>query len=455
MAKPKTQFACSECGGISPKWQGQCPHCSAWNTLQEAAAELRAISPRFEALAGVTGKIVSLGNVEISELPRTSTGNSEFDRVLGGGLVPGGVALIGGDPGIGKSTLLLQVAATLANSMKVLYVTGEESAAQVAMRAQRLKVPAAQLRLLPEIRYETIAAAIETESPSLVVIDSIQTLFTDALSAAPGSVSQVRECAALLTRQAKTRGCSVLIVGHVTKDGSIAGPRVLEHIVDTVLYFEGDTHSNFRILRAIKNRFGAANEIGVLAMTDTGLREVSNPSALFLPRHAAPVPGNAVVATIEGTRPLLLEVQALVDSAQGGSARRTTQGFESNRLVMLLAVIHRHLGVQIGGQDVFVNVVGGMKITDPGADAAIALAVISSFTNRALHAKSVVIGEIGLGGEIRPVQRGQDRVREAIKLGYETIVVPKANVPKDASANATIIPVTRLEEIYAWARDSA
>jgi DNA repair protein RadA/Sms len=453
MAKPKTNFVCSECGGVSPKWQGQCPHCSAWNSLLETAAELKPASARFEALAGGTGKIVSLGNVELADVPRTSTGNSEFDRVLGGGLVPGGVALIGGDPGIGKSTLLLQVAAALSNSMKVLYVTGEESAAQVAMRAQRLKVPAAHLRLLPEIRYETISASIDVESPAVVVIDSIQTLFTDALSAAPGSVSQVRECAALLTRLAKTRGISILIVGHVTKDGSIAGPRVLEHIVDTVLYFEGDTHSNFRILRAIKNRFGAANEIGVLAMTDSGLKEVSNPSALFLPRHAAPVPGNAVVATIEGTRPLLLEVQALVDATQGGSPRRTTQGFESNRLVMLLAVIHRHLGVQIGGQDVFVNVVGGMKITDPGADAAISMAVISSFTNRPLPSKAVVIGEIGLGGEIRPVQRGQDRVREAIKLGYETIIVPKANVPKDTGKEADVIPVTRLDEIYEWARN--
>ncbi len=455
MAKPKSEYVCTECGGVSPKWQGQCPHCSAWNTLSESAKAVAGATPRFEALSGGTGKVVDLAAVEVSELPRTSTGNTEFDRALGGGLVPGGVALIGGDPGIGKSTLLLQVAAAVSHKMKVLYVTGEESAAQVAMRAQRLKVPAAQIRLFPEIRYESIVAAIDAEMPAVVIVDSIQTTYTDTLTAAPGSVSQVRECAAMLTRVAKTRGISVLIVGHVTKDGAIAGPRVLEHIVDTVLYFEGDTHSNFRLLRAVKNRFGAANELGVLAMTDTGLKEVSNPSALFLPRHANPVPGNAIVATIEGTRPLLLEVQALVDSGgQGGAPRRTTQGFESNRLAMLLAVMHRHLGLQIGGQDVFVNVVGGMKITDPGADVAISMAIISSFKNKALPDKTVFLGEIGLGGEIRPIQRGVDRVKEAAKLGFTAIVVPKANAPKGVIEGVRVVPVLRLSDVLDWVQEN-
>ncbi len=454
MAKAKSQFVCNACGGVSPKWQGQCPHCGEWNTLVESAAP-GASTPRFEGLAGGAGRVVDLAAVEIAELPRISTGNLEFDRALGGGLVPGGVALIGGDPGIGKSTLLLQVAAAVSRNFKVLYVTGEESAAQVAMRAQRLKVPSAQIRLLPEIRYESISAAIDAESPTVVVVDSIQTIYTDTLTAAPGSVSQVRECAAMLTRIAKTKGICVLIVGHVTKDGSIAGPRVLEHIVDTVLYFEGDAHSNFRLLRAIKNRFGAANELGVFAMTDSGLKEVANPSALFLPRNTHTVPGNAVLATIEGTRPLLLEVQALVDSSAGGGGRRTTQGFDSNRLAMLLAVLHRHLGLQSGGQDVFVNVVGGMKITDPGADLAVALAIRSSNKNKALPIKSVYLGEIGLGGEIRPVQRGADRAREAAKLGFNAVILPRANATKLTLGDTEIIAVDHIDDAARWVDGAA
>jgi DNA repair protein RadA/Sms len=395
--------------------------------------------------------VVDLSSVEVSELPRTSTGNTEVDRALGGGLVPGGVVLVGGDPGIGKSTLLLQVACSVSHAMPVLYVTGEESAAQVAMRARRLNVPTAQLRLLPEIRLESVLAAIERENPAFVIIDSIQTLYTDTLTAAPGSVSQVRECAAMLTRTAKTKGICVVIVGHVTKDGTIAGPRVLEHIVDTVLQFEGDSHSSFRLLRAIKNRFGAANELGVLAMTDTGLKEVSNPSALFLPRNSVGVAGNAVVATIEGTRPLLLEVQALVDSNAGGGGRRTTQGFDTTRLAMLLAVLHRHAGAQLSGCDVFLNIVGGMKITDPGADLAVAMAVLSSLKNKCLPDKSVFLGEVGLGGEIRPVQRGADRAREAAKLGFSKVVLPRANATRLTLSGTEVVPIDRLDDAYAWA----
>jgi DNA repair protein RadA/Sms len=450
VAKLKSQYVCSECGGVSPKWQGQCPHCGAWNTLQETAGDRPGAAPRFEALAGGEGRVVDLSAVEIAELPRTSTANTEFDRALGGGLVPGGVVLVGGDPGIGKSTLLLQVAASVSLTLPVLYVTGEESAAQVAMRAKRLNVATAHLRLLPEIRLESVLASIERESPALVVIDSIQTLYTDALTAAPGSVSQVRECSAMLTRTAKTKAISIVIVGHVTKDGTIAGPRVLEHIVDTVLQFEGDTHSSFRMLRAIKNRFGAANELGVLAMTDTGLREVPNPSALFLPRNSKAVPGNAVVATIEGTRPLLLEVQALVDTSPGGGGRRTTQGFDSTRLAMLLAVLHRYTGAHIAGSDVFLNIVGGMKITDPGADLAVALAVLSSFKNRELPSKSIFLGEIGLSGEIRPVQRGLDRAKEAAKLGYESVVLPSANASKSFKDKAKLVSVDRLDAAVEW-----
>jgi DNA repair protein RadA/Sms len=423
--------------------------------LQESVLERAQPTGRFEALAGGEGRVVDLASVEISELPRTTTGNAEVDRALGGGLVPGGVVLVGGDPGIGKSTLLLQVASAVSHALPVLYVTGEESAAQVAMRAKRLNVPTAQLRLLPEIRLESVLAAVERESPALVIVDSIQTMYTDTLTAAPGSVSQVRECAAMLTRTAKTRGIGVVIVGHVTKDGTIAGPRVLEHIVDTVLQFEGDAHSSFRMLRAIKNRFGAANELGVLAMTDSGLREVSNPSALFLPRNSIDVAGNAIVATIEGTRPLLLEVQALVDSNPGGGGRRTTLGFDSTRLIMLLAILHRHTGALLSGSDVFLNVVGGMKINDPGADLTVAMAVLSSLKNRALPHKSVFLGELGLGGEVRPVQRGQDRAREAAKLGFTSVVLPKANATKIHITGADVIAIDRLESALEWAFSEA
>ncbi|MEN9560067.1 MAG: RadA, partial [Pseudomonadota bacterium] len=410
--------------------------------------------PRFQTLAGNSvASVVKLAQVKAEALPRTPTGNTEFDRVLGGGLVDGAVILLGGDPGIGKSTLLLQVTGTLSASHLVLYVTGEESPAQVAMRAQRLHVPSEGIQLMAEIRLETILAVIEQLAPSVLVIDSIQTLYTDNLSSAPGSVSQVRECAAALTRAAKTRGMAVILVGHVTKEGTIAGPRVLEHIVDTVLYFEGDTHSNFRLIRAIKNRFGAANELGVFAMTETGLREVSNPSALFLPKHLEPVPGTAILATIEGSRPLLLEVQALVDQAVGGVPRRTAIGVDGPRIAMLLAVLSRHCGIISLGQDVYVNVVGGMRVDEPGSDLASALAIYSSLRNKPLPKGTAMMGEVGLGGEIRPVQRGQDRIREAAKLGFERILAPVQNINKGMKFDIEVVPVPRLSDAVAWVQE--
>src|SRR5688500_18363499 len=398
MAKAKAVYACTECGGQAPKWQGQCPHCGAWNTLVESIATPAA--KRFETVAGARSSVRTLASVETNESVRIPTGQSEFDRVLGGGLVPGGVVLIGGDPGIGKSTLLLQACAALGAAHRTLYVTGEESVEQIALRAQRLGLVNAPVELLAEVQLEAIVAAIGSTQPEIVVIDSIQTLYTEALTSAPGSVSQVRECAAQLTRLAKQRGVVVVFVGHVTKEGAIAGPRVLEHIVDTVLYFEGDPHSSFRLVRAIKNRFGAANELGVFGMTERGLRGVANPSALFLSQHGEPVAGSAIVATVEGSRPLLVEVQALVDPVQGGNPRRLAVGLDTQRLALLLAVLHRHGGVDVGGYDVFVNAVGGVRIGEPAADLAVLLAVNSSLRNKPLPLKSLVFGEIGLAGEI-------------------------------------------------------
>src|SRR5689334_24691954 len=392
MAKPKTQYACTECGGNSPKWQGQCPHCGAWNTLVETIA---APAPaRFASVAGTRSSITPLARVTPRATTRIATGLEEFDRVLGNGLVPGGVILLGGDPGIGKSTLLLQAGAALGAMHRTLYVTGEESAEQIALRAQRLGLVNAPIELLAEVQLEAIIAAINATAPEIVVIDSIQTTYTEALASAPGSVAQVRECAAQLTRLAKQRGIVVLFVGHVTKEGAIAGPRVLEHIVDTVLYFEGDPHSSFRLVRAIKNRFGAANELGVFAMTERGLRGVSNPSALFLSQHAEDVAGSSVVVTLEGSRPLLVEVQALVDPVQGGMVRRLAVGLDPQRLALLLAVLHRHGGVETSGFDVFVNAVGGVRIAEPAADLAVTLAVYSSLKNKPLPKKALIFGEI-------------------------------------------------------------
>ena len=451
MAKTRTLFTCTECGGQAPKWQGQCPQCGAWNTLVETLATPAAA--RFENVAGTRSSVTPLASVMPRASSRIATGLEEFDRVLGDGLVPGGVILLGGDPGIGKSTLLLQAGAALGAAHRTLYVTGEESAEQIALRARRLGLVNAPIELLAEVQLEAIVAAIDATAPEVVVIDSIQTIYTEALTSAPGSVAQVRECAAQLTRLAKQRGVVVLFVGHVTKEGAIAGPRVLEHIVDTVLYFEGDPHSSFRLVRAIKNRFGAANELGVFAMTERGLRGVSNPSALFLSQHAEGVPGSAVVATLEGSRPLLVEVQALVDPVSGGMARRLAVGLDAQRLALLLAVLHRHGGVDTSGFDVFVNAVGGVRILEPAADLAVMLAVCSSLKNKALPVKSLIFGEVGLAGEVRPVQRGQERIREASKLGFETVVISNLNKPRQATEKIKIIGVDRVDEAIAWLRD--
>jgi DNA repair protein RadA/Sms len=443
MAKPKTIYTCTECGGESLKWQGQCPHCGLWNSLVESVAEKA--PARYQGLAQ-TSKVARLSEVTAEEAPRRSTGVSELDRVLGGGLVHGAVVLLGGDPGIGNSTLLLQALATMARECKALYVSGEESAQQVALRTRRLGLAATELEMLAEIQLERILSTLEARRPDVAVIDSIQTVYSEALQSAPGSVAQVRECAAQLTRFAKSSGTALLLVGHVTKEGALAGPRVLEHMVDCVLYFEGDTHSSFRLVRAIKNRFGAVNELGVFAMTDKGLRGVSNPSALFLSQHGTEVSGSCVMVTQEGTRPLLVEIQALVDEAHAPNPRRLSVGLEQNRLAMLLAVLHRHAGIAAFDQDVFVNAVGGVKIDEPAADLPVLLAIVSSLRGKPLPAKLVAFGEIGLAGEVRPVQRGQERLKEAAKLGFTRAIVPRANMPKTPIEGIEVTAVERVEE---------
>ena len=477
MAKDKTQFTCSECGGTSPKWLGKCPHCNAWNTLIESVAESTAPAKnRFASLAK-TAVVTTLADIDATDVQRTPTGHDELDRVLGGGIVEGGVVLIGGDPGIGKSTLLLQALDSLQRAgmsdagppqgakapsggrgphavdtrgalSGTLYVTGEESGAQVALRSRRLGLEGSQVSVLAEIQLEKILATLDHVRPAIAVIDSIQTVYSEQLTSAPGSVAQVRECAAHLTRAAKASGTAIVLVGHVTKEGALAGPRVLEHMVDTVLYFEGDTHSSFRLIRAIKNRFGAVNEIGVFAMTEKGLKGVSNPSAIFLSQHSEPVPGSCVMVTLEGTRPMLVEIQALVDSG-GPSPRRLSVGLDRDRLAMLLAVLHRHAGVACMDQDVFVNAVGGVRISEPAADLAVMLAITSSLRGKALPKGFIAFGEVGLAGEVRPAPRGQERLKEAAKLGFSVAVVPKANTPKKndkAFEGLTIHPVERIEE---------
>ncbi len=447
MAKEKSIYTCSDCGGISPKWLGKCPSCGAWNTLIEGVAEAPGAggkNNRYQALAK-SQPVATLSEIEATDFERTPTGQDELDRVLGGGIVAGGVVLIGGDPGIGKSTLLLQAVEDLSQKLPVLYVTGEESGAQIAMRSRRLGLSGNKVRVLAEISLEKILATLEAETPAFCVIDSIQTLYSEHLSSAPGSVAQVRECAAQLTRTAKASGCAMVLVGHVTKEGSLAGPRVLEHIVDTVLYFEGDTHSSFRLVRAIKNRFGAVNEIGVFAMTEKGLKGVANPSAIFLSTHGEPVPGSCVLVTLEGTRPLLVELQALVDGG-GPSPRRLSVGLDRDRLAMLLAVLHRHAGVATQDQDVFINAVGGVRINEPAADLAVLLAIQSSLRGRPLPKGFIAFGEVGLAGEVRPAPRGQERLKEAAKLGFSVAVVPKANAPKKPIEGLTVHAVERIEE---------
>jgi len=448
MAKSTSLYVCAQCGGQTSKWQGQCPHCLAWNTLSESVQEPK--GRRFQSLAA-SGEVVRLNAVQAREIARLETGLAEFDRVLGGGLVGGGVVLIGGDPGIGKSTLLLQALADISSRAKTLYVSGEESADQIALRAQRLGLNA-DIPLLTEIRLEAILGTLQAEKPQVAVIDSIQTVYTEQLQSAPGSVAQVRECAQELTRHAKQAGITILLVGHVTKEGTLAGPRVLEHIVDTVLYFEGDTGSSFRLIRAFKNRFGAVNELGVFAMTDKGLKGVANPSALFLTRDEREAPGSCVVVAQEGTRPLLVEIQALLDAAHGGNPRRLTVGLDGNRLAMLLAVLHRHGGIPCYDQDVFVNAVGGVKITEPAADLAVALAVVSSLRTKPIPHKWAVFGEVGLAGEIRPVQRGQERLKEAAKLGFTQAVCPKANLPKGKIVGMEVKGVASLVEALEFFR---
>lgn len=456
MAKAKTNYTCTECGGISNKWAGQCPACGLWNTLVETIVETASVNRFSQQHAGLaqTAPVLTLADIDAIDVPRFDTGIDEFDRVLGGGLVPGGVVLIGGDPGIGKSTLLLQALANLSRRKKVLYVSGEESGAQIALRAKRLAVDARDLLMQAEIQLEKILATLAKHKPDVAVIDSIQTVYSDALSSAPGSVAQVRECAAQLTRTAKQSGITIIMVGHVTKEGALAGPRVLEHIVDTVLYFEGDTHSSFRLVRAFKNRFGAVNELGVFAMTEKGLKGVSNPSALFLSQHDNQVPGSCVMVTQEGTRPLLVEIQALVDTSHQPNARRLSVGLDQNRLALLLAVLHRHAGVAAFDQDVFINAVGGVKITEPAADLAVLLAIHSSMRNKPLPRGLVVFGEVGLAGEIRPAPRGQERLREAAKLGFSIAMIPKANAPKGTIEGLTIIPVERIDEALTKIRDA-
>ena len=455
MAKVKTNYTCTECGGVSNKWAGQCPACGQWNTLVETLVEAAGgnrYSNQPQGLAQ-TAPVLSLVDIEAIDVPRFGTGIEEFDRVLGGGLVPGGVVLIGGDPGIGKSTLLLQALANISRLKQVLYVSGEESGSQIALRAKRLAVDAKDLKLQAEIQLEKILGTLAEHKPDVAVIDSIQTVYSDALSSAPGSVAQVRECAAQLTRFAKTSDTTIIMVGHVTKEGALAGPRVLEHIVDTVLYFEGDTHSSFRLVRAFKNRFGAVNELGVFAMTEKGLKGVSNPSALFLSQHDRQVPGSCVMVTQEGTRPLLVEIQALVDSSHVPNARRLSVGLEQNRLAMLLAVLHRHAGIAAFDQDVFINAVGGVKITEPAADLAVLLAINSSMRNKPLPRGLVVFGEVGLAGEIRPAPRGQERLREAAKLGFSIALIPKANAPKQEIEGLKVVAVERIDEALQKIRD--
>jgi len=450
VAKIRTAYVCAECGASALQWFGACPSCGAAGTLSETIAE-KPGARRYAGMAQASAPR-ALAEVEAKELARLPTGNAELDRVLGGGLVAGQVVLIGGDPGIGKSTLLLQALVGM-QPVQTLYVSGEESADQIALRARRLGLLArgadpagTSVSLLAEIQLERIIATLDAHRPRVAVIDSIQTVYAEMLQSAPGSVAQVRECAAQLTRHAKASGTAIFLIGHVTKEGAIAGPRVLEHIVDTVLYFEGDAHSSYRLIRAIKNRFGAVNELGVFAMTDKGLRTVSNPSALFLSHHSQEVPGSCVLATLEGTRPLLVEIQALVDSTHALNPRRLSVGLEQNRLAMLLAVLHRHAAIATYEQDVFVNAVGGVRIGEPAADLAVTLAVVSSLTNRPIPGKLAIFGEVGLAGEVRPAPRGQERLKEAAKLGFQRAIVPRANQPKAKIAGLEVLAVERIEQ---------
>lgn len=454
MAKRKTAYVCNDCGSDYSNWQGQCKDCGAWNTLTEISLSATASKkaggrggPQFQSYDGAgSTRLQTLDEIDLDLLPRLATGTGEFDRVLGGGLVHGSAILIGGNPGAGKSTLLLQTLCQLAQQHSALYVTGEESLQQVAMRAQRLGLPTDKLKLLSETSIENICAQAQELKPKILVVDSIQVVHSDDVSSAPGSVSQVRECAAYLIRYAKQTGTILFLVGHVTKDGSLAGPKVLEHMIDCSILLEGSEDSRFRTLRGQKNRFGAVNELGVFAMTERGLKEVKNPSAIFLSRDSEPASGSVVMVVWEGTRPLLVEIQSLVDDSQLGNPRRVAVGLEQNRLAMLLAVLHRHGGLQVGDQDVFVNVVGGVKVLETSADLALLLAIVSSFRDQPLPQDLVVFGEVGLAGEIRPVPSGQERIYEAAKHGFKRAIVPRANVPKSGVEGMEVIGVGKLME---------
>ena len=454
MAKaPKTAYVCNDCGAEFSRWQGQCSACKAWNTISEVrliSASNSAKNDRFSGYAGETrAKIQTLSEISLQETPRFTSGFKELDRVLGGGIVPGSAILIGGHPGAGKSTLLLQVMCGLAKNMTALYVTGEESLQQVAMRANRLNLPTDKLNMLSETSVEQICNLADQLKPQIIVVDSIQVMHLSDIQSSPGSVAQVRECASFLTRYAKTRQVAIIMVGHVTKDGTLAGPKVLEHAIDCSLLLEGEADSRFRTLRSHKNRFGAVNELGVFGMTEQGLREVKNPSAIFLSRGDEQTPGSSVMVLWEGTRPLLVEIQALVDHSMLANPRRVSVGLEQNRLALLLAVLHRHGGLQMSDQDVFVNVVGGVKVGETGADLALLLALISSFRNRPLPQDLVVFGEVGLAGEIRPVTSGQERISEAAKHGFKRAIVPFANKPKSAVENMEVFTVKKLADALA------
>lgn len=449
MAKSKTAWVCNECGADFSRWMGQCSECKSWNTITEYKVA-KSSSPsvaKFSGYAGqVTAKIETLESIELTELPRISSGLQEFDRVLGGGIVPGSAVLIGGSPGAGKSTLLLQTMCHLAKQMTVLYVTGEESLQQVAMRADRLKLPKDKLKLLSETNVENICLLASDIKPAIMVIDSIQVMHMTDIQSAPGSVSQVRETAAFLTRYAKQNHVAIFMVGHVTKDGTLAGPKVLEHCIDCSILLDGSTDSRYRTLRSHKNRFGAVNELGVFAMTELGMKEVKNPSAIFLSRADVPAAGSLVMVIWEGTRPLMVEIQALADHSMLANPRRVTVGLEQNRLALLLAVLHRHGGLALGDQDVFVNIVGGVKVTETAADLALLVALVSSFKNQILAQDLVVFGEVGLSGEIRPVQNGIERLKEAAKHGFKRAIVPKQNAPKQAIGDMQVIGVSQLSE---------
>ena len=447
MAKTSAQFQCRECAILLPKWSGQCPDCKGWNSIEEVPAVAAGGARTNWHGAGGRPQVVTLDQLPTNETPRFNSCIGELDRVLGGGLVKGSVVLLGGDPGIGKSTILLQCMTLISQQRDALYVTGEESPQQVGLRARRLQLPGDNLQLLSSTCVEEILAEANARKPAVMVIDSIQTIFSNSLQSAPGSVSQVRESTAMLVRFAKQSGVAIFLVGHVTKEGQLAGPRVLEHMVDTVLYFEGDASTRYRVIRAVKNRFGAVNELGIFAMTDEGLKPVSNPSAIFLAQHDQPVPGSVVMVSREGTRPFLVEIQALVSESHGGHPRRLSVGLDSNRLAMLIAILQRHGSIPLYDQDVFINAVGGVRVAETGADLAIILAILSSYRDRPLDQRSLVFGEVGLSGEIRPVANGEERLREASKHGFESAIIPKANMPKHGTfKDMKLIPVSHLAD---------